>query len=316
MLLIRAGVTAFLFGLLAPGTAAASDQVYPSKPIRIITGGGGVDVLTRLMAQGISAPLGQPVVTINQAIRQPEDVAAAPPDGHTLLVASSGAWLRSLLEKTSYDPVRDLAPITIAGNSLYVLTVHPSLPVKSIKELIELAKTRPGALNYSTGGLNQPDLVASVLFTSMSGINVVHVSYKDGPTAAIAVISGEVQLSFTGGASAKPIINSGKLKALAVSSSQPSALFPGLPTVAETLPGFELVTSLGVFAPAKTPEAIIIRLNQEMVRSILVPDAKERLASVGIEVVGSSPAQLAARMKSEMAGLSKMIAEGDIKVDK
>ncbi|MBI4191678.1 MAG: tripartite tricarboxylate transporter substrate binding protein [Betaproteobacteria bacterium] len=305
-------------GLMVLGAAGVSGQDYPNKPIRIITSnpGGSPDFVSRLIAQGISGSLGQQVIVENRpSALIGETVAKAPPDGYTLLVGSPSLWVLPLIRKTSYDPVGDFSPISSIASTPLILVVHPSVPVKSVKELIALAKARPGELNYASTSPGSANRLAAESFKSMAGVNIVNISYKGSGVAAIGLISGEVQMMLDTGASLTPHIKSGKLRALAVTSAKPSALFPGLPTVAETLPGYEEGTSSVIFAPGRPPVTIITRLNQEIVRFLNTADAKERLFNAGVEVVGSSPEELAALMKFDIARLGKVIKDAGIKID-
>ena len=305
-------------GLMVLGANGVSAQDYPHKPIRIVTSeaGGGNDLASRLIGQGISGPLGQPVITDNRGIAGYELVAKASPDGYTLLLHGAPFWLAPLLQEMPYDPVRDFAPITLAIRQPNMVVVHPSLPVNSIKELIALVKARPGELNYGAASLGSSSHLAAELFKSMAGVSITRIGYKSGGAASNALIGGEVQLLFVSAASVAPFVKSGRVKALAVASAEPSALAPGLSTVAASgLPGFESTSMAGVFAPAKTPAAVINRLNREIVQALNRAEVKERLFNTGVEVVASTPAQLAATMKSEMAKFGKVIKDAGIRVE-
>lgn len=293
-------------------------QNYPVKPIRIVMGqaGSGIDMVARVIAQGISAPLGQPVIVDNRAgTVAVEAVAKAPPDGYTLLFFGPTAWLAPfLLDTVPYDPVKDLSPITLAVTSPNTLVVHPSMPVKSVKELIALAKARPGELNYASGAAGSSNHLAAELFKAMAGVNIVRVAYKGVPLALNAVIGGQVEMSFPDAGTGSPHVKSGRIRALAVTSAKPSALAPGLPTLAGSgLPGYEAQLILGMFAPAGTPAALINRLNQEIVRVLNSADVKERLFNAGMETVGRPPEQFAATIKTEMAKWGKLIKDAGIR---
>ena len=307
--------------LLVLATGVVSSQDYPSKPIRIITAGagGGVDFTARLIAQSISGPIGQQVIVENRTgILASEAVSKAPPDGYTLLVNGSSHWVRFLLAKMPYDPVKDFAPISLVSRDIYVLAVHPSLPVKSTKELIALAKARPGALNYAAGTPGGGTHLAGELFKSMAGVNIVAVAYKGPAQSLIALAAGEVQVGFVTAASGPlvPHLKSGRLRPLAVTSAEPSALAPGLPTIAASgVPGYESVGISGIWAPAKTPATIINRLHQEIVRALTLPEVKERLLNADVEAVGSSPEQFAAMIKSDMVNMAKVIKDAGLKLE-
>jgi tripartite-type tricarboxylate transporter receptor subunit TctC len=305
-------------GLMAPGAGVVSGQDYPNKPIRIVTGlaGGGGDSVARIIAQGISGPLGQSVIVDNRTTIQASEAASkAPPDGYTLLVIGSSVWIFPLLQKAPYE-VSDFSPISLISREINVVSVHPSVPVKSIKELIALAKARPGALNYGAGVIGGPQHLAAELFKSMAGVDIVRISYKGNAQSITGLISGEVQLMITDVGLLAPHVKMGRLRALAVTSLEPSALAPGLPTVAASgLPGYEAVGMTVMMAPANTPSAIINRLNQEIVRFLNRSDVKERFLNDGEEVVANSPEQFAAIIKSDMARISKVIKDAGIKVN-
>ena len=320
MLLPRFIAGMFSAGLMVLGAGVASGQDYPNKPIRIVTTppGGGSDIVARIVAQGISGPLGQQVVVDNRAsgIVAGDFVSKSPPDGYILLVWANAFVVGPLLlQKVPYDPVRDFSPVILAAQTPNILVVHPSLPVKSVQELIALAKARPGELNYSAGSTGGTTHLAAELFKSMAGVDMVNIPYKSTAMETADLIGGYVQLTFATGASVAPLIKAGRLRAVAVTSAQPSTLFPGLPTVAASgLPGFESVTFLGLWAAARTPAPIINRLNQETARFVNTQEAKERFTSSGLEAVGSTPEQFAATIKSEVAKMGKVIKDAGIKV--
>ncbi len=304
---------------MVPG-AGVYGQNYPSKAIRIVTVnvGGGGDFASRLIAQPLAVNLGQPVIVENRPSGSipGEVVAKAPPDGYTLLLQGVSHWLLPFFQDNlPWDPVKDFAPITMVATAPLVLVIHPSLPAKSVKELTVLAKTRPGQINYATSGSGSSSHLSAELFRAMTGSDMVRINYKGVVAALTAVGTGEIQLTFAASATLAPFIKSGRLKALAVTSARPSALFPGLPTVAATLPGYESVSSNGIFAPANTPAAIIGRLNQEILRVVNMADVKERFLNVGAEIVGGSPEQFAAAMKSDMTRLGKVIKDAGIRAD-
>ena len=302
------------------GTMHASGQAYPTKVVRIVTSepGAGADFAARMIAQGLTASFGQQVIVENRGgangVIAGELVARAPPDGHTLLLFSSSFWTLPLMQKVPYDPVRDFAPITLALSSPNILVVHPSLPVKSVRDLIALARARPGELNYGMGSAGSAGHIGAELFRTMAGIDIVRITYKGSGATMSAVMSGEVQLFFAGAGSAAPHLRSGKLKALAVTSAQPSVLVPGLPTIAAAgLPGYECAVQTGMFAPARTAEAIITRLNQEIVRVLGSPDVRKQFAVTGVETVASTPAEFAGKIESDMEKLGKLIRDTGIR---
>jgi len=312
-------VMMFSVGLLAAGAGVASGQDYPNKPVRMVTAAPGAagDFVARLVALGLTESWGQQVIVENRGgsgVIPIEIVAKALPDGYTLLVFGTTLWLLPLIQKVSYNPIGDFSPITLAAVTPLLLVVHPSLPVKSITELIALAKSRPGELNYASGISGSATHLPAELFKAMAGVNIVRVAYKGGAPAISALIGGEVQVMFATASGAGPHVNSGRLRALAVTSAQPSALFPGLPTVAASgLPGYDAASIMCIFAPAKTPAALVGRLNRDIVRVLNKADVKERFIKAGSEVVASSPKELAAAMKSDMATMGKVIRDAGIR---
>ncbi len=305
---------------LASVAAGADGQDYPNKPIRFVTSevGGGTDFAARVIGQALSGVIGQQVVVENRpgTIIPARVVATASPDGYTLLLnGSSLLFLPFMMDKLPYDTVKDFTPVTLAHKSPNVLVLHPSVAVTSVKELIELAKAKQGELNYASSGSGSSVHLAAELFKSMAGVNIVRIVYRGSGPAIIGLMSGETFLMFATPGSAAPHVKSGRLKALAVTSAQPSALFPGLPTVASDLPGYESVSTNGVLAPAGTPLAIINRLNQAIVRVLQRPDVKEKFFRAGSEPIGSSPQQFAATIKSEMAKWGKVIRDASIRAE-
>jgi tripartite-type tricarboxylate transporter receptor subunit TctC len=298
--------------------AGAPAQDFPSRPLRIVTSspGGSSDFTSRLIANGLTESLGQQVLVDNRGNFGGEQLAKAPPDGHTLLVDGASLWIGPLIQKTPYDPVRDFAPVTIAVSAPNVIVVHPSLPVKSVKELIALAKARPGELNYGSGGIGGASHLPAELFNSMAGVKIVNVNYKGTGQAVNALIAGEIQMMFANAAISTPHMKSGRLRGLAACSLLPSPLLPDLPTVAASgLPGFESIILQGILTTSKTPPARIARLNQEILRVLKRPDVKERHFTTGVETVGSTPETLAATMRSDIAKWGKVIAAAGIKTD-
>ncbi len=298
----------------------AAAQAFPTKPIRIVTAGvgGGSDYTSRLIGQAISGPLGQPVIVDNRpsGVIPGETVAKAAPDGHTLLCTSNTLWLTPLLRNdVPYDPVRDFATVSWTNTQPIILVVHPSLPVSNVKELIALAKAHPEKMNYSTGTVGTIGHLAGELFNIMAGTAITRVSYKSGGSETADLISGTVQMTFGSSASVLPQVRSGKLKIIAVASPNPTYLAPGVPTITSSgLPGFETSgTITGMWAPAKTPAPAIARLNQEIVRFLKTPEAKERFQTQGAEAYGSTPEEFAAAIKTDIARWGKIIKDLNIR---
>jgi tripartite-type tricarboxylate transporter receptor subunit TctC len=297
------------FTILIPRVACS--QAYPTKPIRIVTSpaGGGNDFPTRLIARALGGPLGQQLIVDNRPTVLIADlVAKAPPDGYTLLVTGSAHWIGPLVEKVNYDPIKDFAPITLIDRAPSVLVVHPSLPAKNVKQLITLAKAKPGQLNFSVGGPGTSNFIAAILFNHLAGVNVVRIPYKGTGPALTAVMVGEVHAMFGSAGGAAPHVQSGRLRALAVGSAQPSPLAPGVPTLeAAGLPGFVSEALHALFAPAGTPQAVVARLNQEVGRYLQSPEARDIFLKAGIEVAPGTPDELTAIMKSEIARIGPLL---------
>ena len=314
-----AGLSLLIAAALGTGTAVVYGQEYPAKPVRIIAPGIGnsFDIAARQIAQVLSTTIGQPVIVDNRppGVVPGQLVLQAPPDGYTLLYSGSSLWLGQFLQKsTPYDVLRDFVPITMTTRSPTILVVHPSLPVKSVKDLIALAKAKPGVLNYASGATGSVNHLTAELFKSMARVDVVRIAYKGSGPALVDLIAGQVQLMFSVTGSVAPHMKTGRLKALAVTSAQPSDLAPGLPTVAANgLPGFEAVSDAGIFASAKTPKAIVDRLNLEIVRVLGRADVRDKFISNGVEPVGGSSEQLLAAVKAEMVRMGKVIRDAGIR---
>jgi tripartite-type tricarboxylate transporter receptor subunit TctC len=300
-------------GCLVCFSVSAWPQGFPAKPIRIVAPevSGGSDLLARSIASGLSDNLGKTVVVDNRGFNAGEIVARAQPDGYTLLLYGSPLWLAGFLRhQVPFDPVRDFAPITVAATTPNVLVVHPSLRVTSVTELIVAARAAPGQLNYSSGSSGSTQHLAAELFNVMAGTRIVRVPFRGSGPALNSLMAGEVQMMFPSAGSAAPHLKSGRLRALAVTSAQPSALVPGLSTLsASGLPGYESTSPFGIFAPAGTAPALIARLNAEIVRVLASPVIRERMFNLGVEPVGSPPAVLAATVKTEMAKWGKLITD-------
>jgi len=321
--LVPLGLLTAIVASTASGQTASTGtaQPYPHKPIRIVTAepGGGLDIAARIIAQGMSANLGQPVVIDNRggSVAIPTGlIAKAPADGYSILFNANGFWSLPFMQAVAYDIAQDFLPVTLAASSPTVLVVHPSVAAASVKELIALAKSKPGELNYGSAGGGSTNHLTGELFKAMAGVSMVHVAYKGSTPALNGLIGGQVQLMFPTVASADPQVKAGKLRALAVTSSQTSALAPALPTVAASgLPGFEAASVQGMWVPARTSSAIVSRLHEEVVRVINRPDVKERFFRAGLEVVASSPPEFSAWLKVEIARTSKLIKDAGIRTE-
>ncbi len=300
----------------------AAAQNYPSKPIRIITAepGGGNDLAARLIAQGLTAAFAQQVIVEakggGSGALAAQAVSKSAADGHTLLLYSSALWILPLMKEVVWDPVRDFSPIILVAMAPNILVVHPALPVNSVKELTALARARPGELNYATGAAGSAMHLGAELFKSMARVEIVRVPFKGTGPGLTALMAGQVQVMFPAAGAAMLHVKSGRLKALAVTSARPTELAPGLPTVASAgLSGYESVSFYGFFAPAKTPPAIVARLNQETLRVLGRADVKERFFSAGVETLGGTAEEFAASMRADINRWDKVIKDAGIRED-
>jgi tripartite-type tricarboxylate transporter receptor subunit TctC len=303
---------------IAAGAAIAQTQPYPSKPVRFVTSepGGGNDIIARILAEGLTTSLGQRFIVDNRGIVAAEIAKNSNPDGYTLLVYGANIWLLPFLRNNvPWDPLRDFAPVTIAVQLPNVLVVHPTMPVKSVRELVDYAKARPGKIDYAAGTLGVSPHLAAELFKAMAGLDIVRVPYKGGGPALNGLIAGETQMMFPNVGSVMSHMKSGRVRALGVSSAKPTALAPGLPTIASVVPGYEFAAVICVYAPAKTPAAIINLLNRESVRVLNMPETKERLFNGGNEVVANSPQEFTAYMKADMQKMGKVIKDAGIRAE-
>ena len=314
----RFGAAAFAVSIIAltPGVSA---QSYPAKPIRFIVPfppGGNTDVLARLIGQKLGEGWGQQVIIDNRpgagGTLGVEVAAKSPPDGYTIVMGTFGGVLvaNSLYQKLNYDPIRDLAPVILISTPPGLLVVHPSLPVKNVKELVGLARSNPGKLNYASSGSGTWNHLFGELFKTRAKINIMHVPYKGGAPAVTDLLGGHIEVMFAPFPPALPHVKDNRLRALAVSSGKRSGLFPELPTVAESgLPGYDAEGWFAVLAPAKTPQLVIARLNQEINRILTLPDVKASLATDDAEPAGGTPEQLAESIRAGAAKWGKLIRE-------
>jgi tripartite-type tricarboxylate transporter receptor subunit TctC len=312
---------AWVLSALACGMAAlpawAQSGSYPARPIRFIAAnapGGGLDITARAIAPKLSAAFGQQVIVDNRAGAAgsiaSDIVAKSTPDGYTLLVSSLGglAVNTNLYKGLTYDPLRDLAPITWATSGSNVLVVHPAVPAQSVRELIALAKAQPGKLSYGSSGAGNAGHLAGELFNGMAGIRMVHIPYKGGAPAMVDLLAGQIQLIFSSAPTAVPQVKAGRIRGLAVTTARRSLILPELPTIAEAgLPGFEADNWYGVVTTMKTPRAVIDRLNTEIVRALHAADVKHLLLAQGLEVRTSTPQEFGAYMKSEFDKWAQVI---------
>jgi tripartite-type tricarboxylate transporter receptor subunit TctC len=301
----------------------AAAQNYPAKAVRMIVPfppGGPNDILGRVVAQKLSEQLGQQVVIDNRGgaggIIGAELAARAVADGYTLLFGGTASLAinPSLHKKLPYNPLGDFAAVSLVGTAPSLLTTHPSLPVKNVKDLIDLAKARPGQLNFVSAGVGTPPHLAGELFKNMTGIDMVHVPYKGGGPALTDLLAGQVGIYFSGISSVLPYVKEGRLRGIAVTSARRTAIMPDTPTIAESgLPGYEVGNWYAIVAPAATPKTIITRLNREIVRALTAPEVKKRFIELAADPVGSTPDELTAYNRSEIAKWAKVIKSAGIK---
>jgi tripartite-type tricarboxylate transporter receptor subunit TctC len=312
---------ALLF-LLSSVAVSAHAQTFPSKAVRLVVpfaAGGSTDIIARTLAQKLNETWGQPVIVDNRAggstVIGTDIVAKAPPDGHTLLVTPAPFTIvPSLATKLPYDPHRDFEPVTLINTTPLVVVVHPGVPAKSVKELVALAKARPGALNFGSSGSGGSNHLAGELFNAMAGVKMVHVPYKGNAPALTDLVGGHVDLVFNGLTSALPLIKSGKLRALGMTSLKRAGALPEVPTLDEQgLKGFQAVAWNGLNAPARTPKDVIARLNADVLKVIRSPELMEKLKAEGSDPVGSSVQQYAAFLREEIAKWAKVIKFANIK---
>jgi tripartite-type tricarboxylate transporter receptor subunit TctC len=310
------------FLVLCAAAAGALAQVYPSKSIRIVVGfppGGGNDIIARMVGAKMQESWGQPVVIDNKpganSIIASEFVAKSAPDGYTLLVNATGGMSVNpvLYAKLPYDPLRDFVPISMVGSFPLVLVVNPAVPANSVSELIAYAKANPGKLNYSAG--STAFQVASEMFKQMTGTDIKHIPYKGSVQSISAVMAGDVQMTIVDSPPLVPQLKSGRVRALAVTTAKRAAALPDLPTIAESVPGYEMALWIGVFAPAGTPQDVSAKLNAEVVRIVNLPDIREKLDGMGVEPLGNTSEQVAEWIRREIAKFGPVVKAADIKAE-
>lgn len=319
-LLIAASCASVFLGIAPqPGNA----QTYPSKPIRLIVPfapGGGTDILARLIGHKLTESMGQQVIVDNRAGAGgnigAELAAKAARDGHTILMVSASYAVNATLYKLAFDPLKDLSPVTQVAAVPFVLVAHPSLPANNVKELIALARPRPGQLNYASSGNGSAPHLAGALFTLMTNTRMVHVPYKGGAPALADVLSGQVELLFSTVIQGLPQIKSGKLKPIAVGSMKRSASLPQVPTIDESgVPGYDVTNWFGVLAPAGTAQPILAALNKEIVRHLQSADLSQRLAAEGAEPVGGSPTEFGQLIRNDIEKYTRVVQAAGIKIN-
>jgi tripartite-type tricarboxylate transporter receptor subunit TctC len=313
----------FAIGAIVLVSCAAHAQSYPAKPLRVIVPfppGGGTDATARILTQALAETANWQLVIENRPGATgrigTELAARAPADGYTLLLGTAGpnVILPSTKVKLPYDAIKDFAPVTLIDSADYALVVHPSLPVHTVKDLIAAAKARPGQIVFASAGNLSVAHLAGEFFKQHAGIDIVHVAYKGGGPAVIATLSGETALYF-GGPSVVQQSRAGKLRAIATTGARRSKIFPELPAIAETLPGYEIAQWVGLLAPAHTPRDIITTLHANVVKAISTPKAAQQFAAAGSQVVGSTPEEFAARIRSEIARWEKVVSRIKLPLD-
>jgi tripartite-type tricarboxylate transporter receptor subunit TctC len=306
--------------MLALCASTALGQPYPVKPVRVLVGftpGGATDVAARLLAYKLSETLGQQVIVENRpgagSMLAAEAAARSAPDGYTMLVANVTISMPSLFKKLPFDVRKDLAPVSLAGFGQVVLIVHPSLPVKSVKELVALARRKPGMLNYGSAGIGSFTHLAMALFESLAKLELTHIPYKGSSQANVGVTTGEAQLVFSSPAAAIGLIKQGRLRAIAVSGSTHSAMLPGVPTMAEAgIAGYNATSWYGMLAPGATPRAVITRLGEESAKALTAADLKEKLLSQGIDPAKGGVEEFTALLGGEIPKWEKVIQTAKI----
>lgn len=319
--LFRRGLTTTMFALFTTLTAQA--QTFPAQQVQIVVpypAGGTADILGRELAERLSRTWGKPVIVDNRVgaggTIGVDFVAKARPDGHQLVLGVTGALtIAPHMRKLPYDPLRDLAPISLVGASPSMLALHPSVPANSVSELIALAKAQPGKLTFSSAGIGTSVHIAGELFKSMAGIDILHVPYKGGTPSVQGLLGGEVSMTFETVPILQPHVQAGRLKGLAVTSATRSAQAEKLPPVADTLPGYQVTTWFGLFAPAGTPPEVVSKIHRDLVDAMSSAPARSKMAGLGIDVIASTPAGLTDHMQTEMKRFGKVIQDANIKAD-
>lgn len=319
---MRTGLLCLLTTAIALAAAPASAQPYPAKPVRVVVpfpAGGNADIFARAFAQKLGDAWKQIPIVDNRAgaagIIGTQFVAKAPADGYTLLFGTTGTHTTNpaVYAKLPYDPVRDFAPVSNFADSPFLLVVHPSIPVRTLQQLVALAKSRPGQLDYASFGTGSSAHLAGEMLRTMAGINIIHVAYKGGPPAVNDLVGGHVSLMFNSLPAVLPLVKADRLRALAVASAKRSPTLPDLPTFAESgLPGFEAGSWYGVLAPAGTPREVITRLHAETVQMLALPDIRQKLAAEGADAIGNSPEEFAAQIRRDIERWEKVARAANI----
>jgi tripartite-type tricarboxylate transporter receptor subunit TctC len=320
---LTAGLAVAFVACIGLWSGAAAAQRYPVKPVRILIGfspGGGADTVARILAQKLSEALGQPVTVENRAgaggTIATEATARAPADGHTLQVISAAEPAQGTLRKLTYDLARDLAPVSLVATGAFMLVVHPSVPARTVKDVIALSRARSGKLNYSSAGVGGTPHLAAELFKSMAKVNIVHVPYKGGSDAVIATAGGEVDMTFNSLPAVLPLLTANKLRSIAVTSAKRAQTLPAVPTIAESgLPGYDLSGWFGMLAPAGVPKDIVARINGLIGTAVASAEMQDALAKQGLEPRTSTPEEFGAFIRREIARSTDLIKATGAKAD-
>jgi tripartite-type tricarboxylate transporter receptor subunit TctC len=304
-------------------TALAAAPPYPTKPIRIIattTPGSGPDIIARLIGQKLTDAWSQAVVVEPRpgasGMIGAEIAARASPDGYTFMISTSQhAIVNAMYEKRTYDLIRDFSPISLMASTPFILVAHPSVAASSVKELVALARSKPGQIKYGSGGSGSPPHLSAEIFKSMTGTDILHVPYKGVTPALNDTVAGHLQMTFSVIPACIALVKAGKVKALGVTSAQRTALVPDLPTLAESVPGYEFIGWYGLVAPAKTPSVLISKVNGEVVKALKIPEFQERLSALGAEPIGSSAQELDAFTRAQVEKMRKAVKESGARPD-
>jgi tripartite-type tricarboxylate transporter receptor subunit TctC len=322
--MMKSAARIVMFGACALCVAPGWTQGYPAKPVRIVVGfsaGSTTDLIGRVLAMKMGDGLGQPVVVDNRpgagANIAAELIAKAPPDGYTVLLANAGiATGATAYVKLNFNALRDFAPVTQVSATPHILVTHPSLPPKSVKELVAFTRARPGELNFSSTGHGNSDHLAAELFSYMTGIKMVHVTYKGGPQALADVMTGQIAMYFAGVPVALPLVKAGRVKAMGVTGAKRSRVLPEVPTVAEAgVAGYEHILWGMLLVPAATPKDVVARLNQAAVKALEAADVRERYAGMGVEPAPSTPERAAAYLRSETEKYAKVVKAIGLRIE-
>lgn len=314
-------IGACLLAVVTIPAAAVAAADFPTRPVRLLASGlgGAGDFTSRLIAPHLSARWGEPVIVDNRpgGVTPGQILVGAQPDGHTLMMVGAVIWLSPFMRRSvPFDPVRDFSPVTLAVLSPNVLVVHPSLPAKTVQELIALAKQKPGALNVASSGVGNSNHLAGAIFKAMAGVDIVGIAYRGAALALNDVVAGRVQMMFATANASRAHIAAGRLRALAVTTAEPTALLPGLPTIASAgLPGYESAATLGIMTRAGTPPAVVALLHREITQFLRSQDTTARLFKAGIDVVAGTPAEFAAMIRTEMTVKGRIIRDARIRMD-